>query len=201
MYSALILTALEAKVSHDIIPSQAEEGIKLSKSLIYNVSSALKADYGIELNDDTELHESLTTIFGNDSDTDAYLEEIAKEWFKNTQPDLGDLGKSFKWISNGVKAVGTVEDYTEYISACIALSQTDEYIKEVLNLAYQKSRSVYGPADSLTLAFKECLDMFAPAQSNCSAKYRLVQFPCLERAHWNTLLEMCCGRKLQVIFK
>ena len=66
MYSALILTALEAKVSHDIIPSQAEEGIKLSKSLISNVSSALKADYGIELNDDTELHESLTTIFGND---------------------------------------------------------------------------------------------------------------------------------------
>lgn len=159
MYSALILTALEAQVSYDVIPSQMEEGVKLSKSLISNVSGALKADYGIELNDDAKLQEIVSLMPG--VNVDEYLEKRADEWFKETQPDLGSLGKSFKWISNGIKAVGTVEDYTEYLAACVTLSQTDAYIKEVLELAYQKSSVVYGPKASMTLAFKECLDMFS----------------------------------------
>lgn len=159
MYSALILTALEAQVSYDVIPSQMEEGVKLSKSLISNVSGALKADYGIELNDDAKLQEIVSLMPG--VNVDEYLEKRADEWFKETQPDLGSLGKSFKWISNGIKAVGTVEDYTEYLATCVTLSQTDAYIKEVLELAYQKSSVVYGPKASMTLAFKECLDMFS----------------------------------------
>ncbi len=162
VYSALIMTALQAKTNLDIIPSQTEEALKLSKSLVSTVSDTLKANYGIELNDSTDLLEDLYAYKQIDPsfDPDEALEEISKSWFKDTQPDLASLGKSFKWVSEGVKTVKAMEDVGNYITSCILLAQSDAYIQGVLSDAYQESKRIYGANDSMTRAFKKCVDTF-----------------------------------------
>jgi len=163
IYSALILNALEASVSVDVIDKEAENGVKLCGALISDISNALKINYKIDLNNDDQfqdiIHRMVDPTTGKPIDVDKYMETFASDWFKKKQPDLGSLSKSFSWFSKGFKLVGTVEDFTEYCVECYTLSQISDSMESVLELAYQKSKSIYGANDNLTLAFKECLDM------------------------------------------
>lgn len=152
MYSALILDALEASVSYDVVASEYEDGLKMSRQLISDVKSSMKASHGIDLADDV-IFQRMTT--GNSEE----IEEYISDWFKANQPDLADMDKSFKWVSNGLKTVGGIEDFAEYCASCYALSQVSNSMKAVLQRAYEKSVSVYGPLDNMTLALRDCVEV------------------------------------------
>ncbi len=152
IYSAQILNALKASVSYDIIASEYEDGLKLARQLVSDVNSTIKASHGVDLADDL-IFQRMTT------DNSEEIEEYISDWFKEKQPDLADMGKSFKWISKGLKTVGGLEDFAEYCASCYALSQVSETMKTVLQRTYEKSVAVYGPLDNMSLAFQDCVEV------------------------------------------
>lgn len=152
VYSALILNALEASVSYDLIASEVEDGLKLSKQIVGDVSTVIKAEKGIDLNNSEQF---LQYITDDPNDIQKYI----KNWFNNEQQDLASMNIVLKSFSMVTKAVSTLEDYAEYCAACYALTQVSDSMQEVLERAYEKSKSGYGPSDNLTLAFKECLEI------------------------------------------
>ncbi len=152
IYSAQILNALKASVSYDIIASEYEDGLKLARQLVSDVNSTIKASHGVDLADDL-VFQRMTT------DNSEEIEEYISDWFKEKQPDLADMGKSFKWISKGLKTVGGLEDFAEYCASCYALSQVSETMKTVLQRIYEKSVTVYGPLDNMSLAFQDCVEV------------------------------------------
>ena len=152
VYCALILDALEMSVSEDFIADEVEDGIKLSKTLISNVCAAIKADKGIDLNDNEQF---LAYITDDPTDIQKYIDKI----FKQEQTDLAQLNKAFKYFSTGLKVVSSIEDYKEYCGACYALVDISDAMIEVLSRAYNLCYEVYGATSEKTLAFKMCLDM------------------------------------------
>lgn len=150
MYEALILDSLKESMSNGIIPSELQDGVKLSKELVSDVSAYLKSEHLIDVGN--------TDGFKNASNSE--ISEKLEEWFKATQPDLASLSKSFKWISTGFKVTGCLEDIADYYSACITLAQADACIIEILEQSQQYCAANYGKNDALTQAFSEVLEMY-----------------------------------------
>lgn len=156
MYSALILDALEASVSYDVVASEFEDNLKMFRECLSEFTTIMKTVNGIDLNNKIEFQNFWYTL---DLDADAALEEFTNTWFKTKYPNISDISKSMKYISKGLKVVGTLEDFAEYCAACETLMNVSDSMKAVLERAYLKSAEVYGPNDNMTQAFNDCLQM------------------------------------------
>lgn len=156
MYSALILDALEASVSYDVVASEFEDNLKMFRECLSEFTTIMKTVNGIDLNNEIEFQNFWYTL---DLDADAALEEFTNTWFKTKYPNISDISKSMKYISKGLKVVGTLEDFAEYCAACETLMNVSDSMKAVLERAYLKSAEVYGPNDNMTQAFNDCLQM------------------------------------------
>lgn len=157
VYSALILNALEASVSYDIVASEYEDSLKTFRECLSAFSNFVKTDKGIDLNNDAVFQDISSRMPG--VDVDAYTEEFINDWYKENHPNASDISKSMKYISKGLKVVGTLEDFAEYCAACKTLMNVSDSMKTVLERACLKSAEVYGPLDNMTLAFDDCLKM------------------------------------------
>ena len=159
MYSALILNALNASTSYDVIATEFEDALSLSKEIISDVKSFITANKGVDLSNDKLF---LQYIEQNPDDIQDYI----SDWFKQEQPDLASMGTVFKNFSTVLKGVSNIENYCEMIAAYTTLSETSEAMKNVLRAAYNQSKSTYGSFDPLTLAFQECLTIITDSQQN-----------------------------------
>lgn len=157
MYSALILDALEASVSYDVVASEFEDSLKRSRECLSAFSTFVKTDKGIDLNNNDEFQDIVSRMPG--VDVDAYTEEFISDWYKKNYPNATDISKSLGYISKGLKVVGSLEDFAEYCAACETLMNVSDSMKAVLERAYLKSAEVYGPNDNMTQAFNDCLQM------------------------------------------
>jgi len=157
LYSALILEALEASASCDVVASEYEEALGIFKRCISDFSAFVKMDTGIDLNNSDEFQDIVSRMPG--VDVDAYTEKFIQDWYKTNYPNIADISKSLGYISKGLKVVGTLEDFTEYCAQCITLMRVSDSMKYVLELACLKSAEIYGPTDNMTQAFNDCLQM------------------------------------------
>lgn len=150
LYSAVILNALEASVSYDVIGSEYEDGIKDCKEFVSEVKSLMEAEFGIDIRDDRD--------FKNMTDEQKKeLAEYTEKWFKNTQPDLCSLDKVFSNLSKALNVVGKIEDFFERIVSCAIVANTNESMKEVLRQAYQDSK--LSGNINLQLALLDCIEI------------------------------------------
>ena len=175
MYAALILAALEASSDSDsLINKEFEEGMKLSKSLISTLSSSLKADFNIDLDNDAVFQDVVSRMIDPDTgapiDSEKYIYNHVEDWFKREQPDMESLCKVFKNFSTLFKGVKSVEEYRDYIASCISLVSINEAMKEAVRQGYRDSVARYGAFDNLSLALSDCVDILNHSQETLYQK-------------------------------
>lgn len=135
LYSAVILNALEASVSYDVISSDVENALKDCDTFVSTVKDWMNNLYGIDIQQANDF-KSLT------DNQRMKLAELAEAWFKEKEPDLCSIADVLGKISTGMKVVGSIEDYFERIVSCAIVVNTNEYMKDVMRQVYQDSLSV-----------------------------------------------------------
>lgn len=134
LYSAVILNALEASVSYDVISSDVENALKDCNSFVSNTQEWMNNIYGIDI-------QQANNFRNLNTDQRMKLAELTDAWFKENQPDLCSIADVFKKVSTGMNVVGSIEDYFERIVSCAIVANTNEYMKDVLRQVYQDSLS------------------------------------------------------------
>lgn len=157
LYSALILDALEASVSIDVVASEYEDALGKFRRCLSDFSTFVKKDKGIDLNNSDEFQDIVSRMPG--VDVDAYTEKFISNWYKTNCPNITDISKSLGYLSKGLKAVGTLENFAEYCAECVTLMRVSDSMKYVLERACLKSAEIYGPTANMTQAFNDCLQM------------------------------------------
>lgn len=152
MYSAIILNALEASVSYDIIDSKIENAYKETGKLVSLIKNNMKTEFNLDIYD-TIACKDLTGIQRE------RIVTLSKKWFEEEfdekYADLNLISNVFDGITKGFKTIGSIEDYCERIVNCVIVAETNEYLKEVLRQAYQDSLN--GDNFYLQLALSDCV--------------------------------------------
>lgn len=164
MYTAIILTAIEASYSVDVLPSEYseyEEYIDCCSSFVTFISNTMKAAYGYDIT----ASGNLKKITSEQQDT---LQDAVDEWFKANFPQLGDISEVLSGVKNGYKIMGDVEDLYEYVVSAIMLNMMSEDLKTVVRKAEELSKTS-GNAD-LALALADCVDIINSSAEQLEGK-------------------------------
>ena len=150
LYSAVILNALEASVSYDIIDAEIEDAVQNCRDLISMVKDWMTSTHHIDISD-PDAFKAMTDTQKSD------LAEQTKNWFEKNQPDLTMLDSAFSGIVKGMNAMGDIEDYVERIVSCTIVANTNEHMKTVLRQVYQDSLATDNK--NLQLALRDCVEI------------------------------------------
>lgn len=164
MYTAIILTALEASYSVDVLPSEYseyEEYIGLSSSFVGSVSNTMKAAHGYDITASGNLKKMT-------SEQQNTLQKAVDEWFKDNFPQLGDISEVLSGVKNGFKIMGDVEDIYEYVVSAIMLNTMSEDLKTVVRKAEELSKTSGNP--DLALALADCVDIINSSAEQLEGK-------------------------------
>lgn len=148
--SAVILNALEASVSYDIIDAEIEDAVQNCRDLISMVKDWMTSTHHIDISD-PDAFKAMTDTQKSD------LAEQTKNWFEKNQPDLTMLDSAFSGIVKGMNAMGDIEDYVERIVSCTIVANTNEHMKTVLRQMYQDSLATENK--NLQLALEDCVEI------------------------------------------
>lgn len=148
LYTAVILNALEASISYNLVESNFEDAIKDCDQFVSEISELMKLEFSIDLRSNFS---SMTT---GQKD---YLEKITERWFTREYPEIAELDEVFQGVTKAFDLVDSVENYYEYIVSCVTVANLGEDMKAVLRQAYQDSlKSNNLP---LQLALLDCVEV------------------------------------------
>lgn len=154
MYAAIILNALEASVSYDIVDSKIEDTYKGIGKLISSIHDSMKVEWNIDIYNST----AFKNLSGEQRDQ---VVQETKSWFnENFSGDAAGLefiNQMFKGVTKGFDTIGSIEDWCERIVSCYIVADTNEYLKAVLRQVYKDS--LQGNNLYLKLALADCVEI------------------------------------------
>ena len=154
MYAAIILNALEASVSYDIVDSKIEDAYKELGKLISSIHNSFKTEWAIDIYD--------TIAFQNLSgEQREQVVTKTKSWFETSfgkdAAGLEFINQAFKGTTMGFETIGSIEDWCERMVSCYIVADTNEYLKAVLRQVYKDS--LQGNNLYLKLALADCVEI------------------------------------------
>ena len=150
LYSGVILSALKASCTVDLVPKEYEDVLGDCNKFVSSVQKAMQAEFHIDVANENDF-KNLST------QQKEKLAELTDAFFKDNHPNLTSIGSVFSKVTKALKVVGSIENYFERIVSCAIVANASESMKTVLRSVYADSRTTGNSA--LIAALADCVQI------------------------------------------
>lgn len=167
LYSGVILSALKASCTVDLVPKEYEDALGDCNKFISVIQKAIEAEFHIDVTSENNF-KNLTMP------QKEKLANLTDAFFKDNYPNLTSIGNVFSKVTKALDVVGSIENYFERIVSCAIVANASESMKTVLRSVYNDSRITGNSA--LIAALADCVQIMDSSTNEVIDKIILDEF-------------------------